>query len=139
MSHPIGAVPSSTFHEDGTMRKNAKSELTSVLKNHAASVFEISVVPSETVYIKDAMALLQIIDGKDNKTFDDLEKFYAKLLLQHFNKADTAIEVFDRYNTKLSIKADERARIAKRDANKNIQCSWRASRATMEKNPGSFR
>ena len=55
-----------------------------------------------------------------HKTFDDLGKFYAKLLLQHLNKADTVIEVFDWYNTKLSIKADERARRAVHYANKNI-------------------
>ena len=106
------------FHEDGTIRKNAKSELTSVLKNHAASVCEIYVVLSKTIYIRDAMALIQIIDGNQHKTFDDLGKFYAKLLLQHFDKSDTDIEVFDRYNTKLPIKADERARRAEYDVNK---------------------
>ena len=55
------------FHEDGTMRENAKLELTSVLENHAASVCEIFVVPSKTVYIRDAMALIQIIDGNNIK------------------------------------------------------------------------
>ena len=67
MSYPIGAVPSSMFHEDGTIRTNANSELTSVLKNHAALVCEISAVPSKTVYIRDAMALIQIIDGNQQK------------------------------------------------------------------------
>ena len=46
MSHPTGAVPSSMFHEDGNMTKNAKPELTLVLKNHPASVGEIFVVLS---------------------------------------------------------------------------------------------
>ena len=46
MSHPIRAVLSSMFHEDGNMRKNAKPELTLVLENHAASVGEIFVVLS---------------------------------------------------------------------------------------------
>ena len=118
MSHPIGAVPSIMFHE--TIRTNANSELTSVLKNQAALVCEISVVPSKTVYIRDAMDLIQMIDGNQHKTFDDLGKFYAKLLLQHFNKADTVIEVIYRYNTKLSVKADERARRAEYDANNKI-------------------
>ena len=141
MSHPIGAVPSSMFHEDGTMRKNAKSELTSVLENHAASVYDISVVPSETVYIRDAMALIQIIDGNQHTTFDDLGKFYAKLLLQHFNNADTVIEVFDKYVQHQTLNKS-RWTCSKSWTwcqQKNIQCSWRASSATMGKILGSFR
>ena len=51
MSHPIGAVSSSMFHKQGTIRKNAKSVLTSVLENHAASVGEISVVPSSEMQL----------------------------------------------------------------------------------------
>ena len=62
MGYPIGAVPPSMFHEDGNMRKNAKSQLTSVVENDAASVGDISVVPSKRLYIRDAMALIQIIN-----------------------------------------------------------------------------
>ena len=75
--------------------EDAKSELTSVLENHTASVCEISVVPYKTVYIRDAMALIQIIDGNSIKHV--MIQFYAKLLLQHFNKADTVISIIDRY------------------------------------------
>ena len=77
-------------------------------------------VPSKTVYIRDTIALIQIIDVNQHKTFYDLEIVYDKLLLQQFNKADTVIEVFDKYNTKLSIKAGERARRAGHDDNKKI-------------------
>ena len=32
LSHPVGTVPSSLFHDDGTMRKTKKSDLADVLK-----------------------------------------------------------------------------------------------------------
>ena len=127
------------FHEDGNMRKNANSELTSVLENHAASVYDISVVPSETVYIRDAMALIQIIDGNQHTTFDDLGKFDAKLLLQHFNNADTVIEVLVRTTPNSQQKPMNVLEELNMMPTKNIQCSWRASSATMGKILGSFR
>ena len=45
------------------------------------------------------MALIQIIDGNQHKTFDDSGMFYAKLLLQQFNKANTVIEKFVQHQT----------------------------------------
>ena len=36
ISHPITAVPTSMFHEDGTMRKTVKAELTHVLEKQVS-------------------------------------------------------------------------------------------------------
>ena len=60
------------------------------------------------------MAMLQIIEVNEHETFDDLGKFYTKLLPQQFN---SVIEVFDRCNSKKVLKEIVMM------PTKNMQCS----------------
>ena len=117
MTHPIGAVPSAPRWNHGEKCKVRTNVSTRESRSFTSVKFPW--------YVQNrihAMALIQIIGGNQHKTFGDLGKLYAKLLLQKFNKASTVIEVFHRYNTKRSIKAVELACRPGHDANKNI-CS----------------
>ncbi len=64
MSHPVGAVPLSMFHEDGTMRKNVKADHGGKLEKHAQKHFVLPESPQcTTVIIRDAMSIVQMMDG----------------------------------------------------------------------------
>lgn len=114
MSRPMSAVPPALFHEDGTMRKTQKADLLHTLERNATSTpasdgldtFE----EEATVYIRDAMAELQMLRGNDYRTFGDLAAAYLEKMVVSFQKAHTVVEVFDRYDNPDSVKAEERAR-----------------------------
>jgi hypothetical protein len=63
LSHPVGPIPVSMFHEDGTMRKSCKSDLVKQFENEASPVLSLpDFDPSLTTYIRDSMALVQCMD-----------------------------------------------------------------------------
>ena len=108
---PVTSVPTSLFHEDGSMRKNTKADLIHCLEK---SVPVETVLPCgerrDRVYIRDAMSIIQATSGDRFNTFDDLGEHYLNQLLLGFHTADTVVDVFDRYDVPDSIKSAERYR-----------------------------
>ncbi|VDI55671.1 Hypothetical predicted protein, partial [Mytilus galloprovincialis] len=111
MEHPIGPVPTSIFHDDGSMRKSVKAELLHKLEETASSV---PVLPdfdkSKTVFIRDGMAIVQTFHVKKSSTFGDLANDYVARALSNYHQSETVIDVFDRYDVLLSVKSSERER-----------------------------
>jgi hypothetical protein len=98
LSHPVGPIPLSMFHEDGTMRKSCKSDLVKQFENEASPVLSLpDFDPSLTTYIRDSMTLVQCMDAKKHRTFGDLAIDYCRQLTSCFAKAHTVADVFDRY------------------------------------------
>ena len=98
-SHPVGPIPVSMFHEDGTMRKSYESDLVKQFENEVSPVLSLpDFDPSLTTYIRDSMALVQCMDAKKHKTFGDLATDYCRPLTSCF--AHTVADVFDRYDVK---------------------------------------
>ncbi|VDI43117.1 Hypothetical predicted protein [Mytilus galloprovincialis] len=99
MEHPIGPVPTSIFHDDGSMRKSVKAELLHKLEETASSV---PVLPdfdkSKTVFIRDGMAIVQTFHVKKSSTFGDLANDYVARALSNYHQSETVIDVFDRYD-----------------------------------------
>ena len=105
MSHPTGAVPVSIFHTDGTMRKINKGELGHQLEAQAEKVTELPACATlNAIYIRDVMAVIQMIAGDKFHAFDGLAAAYLRQVLKGFDKADTDVEVFDRYDCSNSVK-----------------------------------
>ena len=99
LSHPVGPIPVSRFHEDGTMRKSCKSDLVKQFENEVSHVLSLpDFDPSLTTYIRDSMALVQCMDAKKHRTFGDLATDYCRQLTSCFAKAHTVADVFDRYD-----------------------------------------
>ena len=60
LSHPVGPIQVSMFHEDGTMRKTCKSDLVKQVENEVSPVLSLlDFDPSLTTYIRDSMAWMQ--------------------------------------------------------------------------------
>ena len=113
LSYPVGPLPSSLFHEDGTMRKGTKSHLAHKLEE-APKQPKVYTLPdfdkSKSVYITDAMACIQVLKPGPRQTFDDVGSLYKTQLVKGFDIADSLIDVFDRYDCPDSTKAAERSR-----------------------------
>ena len=60
LSHPVGPIPVSMFHEDGTIRKFCKSDLVKQFEKEVSLVLSLpDFDPSLTTYIRDGMAVVQ--------------------------------------------------------------------------------
>ena len=113
LGHPIGPMPMAIIHADGTMRKTSKAELGHQLEAQVERVSELpQSTTTTTVYIRDAMAVIQMMAGDQFNSFDALALSYFKQLLIGFQKADTVEEVFDIYDDDNSAKTAERERRA---------------------------
>ena len=111
MSHPVGPLPTSMFHDDGSMRKTSKAELTHQLEMEAAKCSNLNYFANQnSIYIRDAMAILQMMDAGSFRSFNELASSYAVQLLKSLSSADTIVDVFDRYDYQNSVKVRERAR-----------------------------
>ena len=63
LSYPIGPIPTALYHDDGTMRKTCKVDLTHELEKECTIVPSLSHFdPSRTTNFRDGMALLQSSD-----------------------------------------------------------------------------
>ena len=126
LSHHVGPIPVSMFHEDGTMRKSCKSDLVQQFENEVSPVLSLpDFDPSLTNYIRDGMALIQSMDAKKHRTFGDLAIDYCRELTSCFAKAHTVADAFDRrYDVKKlgksSIKSAERERRTKVTAHTKV-------------------
>ncbi|KAG1699856.1 putative trafficking protein particle complex subunit 2 [Nymphon striatum] len=131
LSYELSAVPPSLFHEDGSMRKTAKADITKKFEANCADVLvelpQISTIPEPTssAYIIDGMAMIQSLNANHFTTFKDLATIVQKRLLQLFRNPSLNIGsitvIFDRYDVKSSIKPSERLR---RNANNVAQTHW---------------
>jgi hypothetical protein len=111
LSFPIGPIPTSLFHDDSTMRKCVKVDLTHELEREVYPSFTLpSFDKTLTVLIRDGMGIIQSLDVKKFSNFGDLAIFYLKHLSMLFQSAETIVDVFDRYDLKDSIKSAERER-----------------------------
>ena len=114
LSYPIGPIPTSMFHDDGTMRKTCKADLAHILEQDVVvcqilSIFDIS----RTTHIRDGMALLQSINAKRFKTFGELALDFVRNQVACFQYASVVADIFDRYDIQNSIKSSERERRSK--------------------------
>lgn len=73
MSHPIGIISVSLFHDDGTISKSCKSDLVKQMYL-LSSLYTILI---DQNIIKDAMAVLQCNDMMKYKTLGDLAADYC--------------------------------------------------------------
>ena len=77
LSHLVGPVSASMFHDDGTMRKRVKADLALGLEDGVNSLVELNNTNKDlSVLIRDAMAIIQATQTSDVKTFDDFGKTY---------------------------------------------------------------
>ena len=108
LSYELTLVPMSLFHEDGSMRKTLKSDLTKKIENDSNVQINIPIVQS---LIIDGMVILQQLNENQFDTFNNLGKtFFKKVLcLGRSCQATRITLVFDTYRTN-SIKAAERVR-----------------------------
>ena len=67
-------------------------------------------VVSSTIYIHDAMAVLQMMSSDKNASFQQLANVCMDTLLHCLRHADTVVDVFDNYGNKVSVKSAERER-----------------------------
>ena len=129
LSHELAPVPPSLFNDDGTMRKTTKADLAKKLESNCDEIQVLAVShDNRTAYIVDGMALLQALDESKFDTFNDLG-LVVKLRIQSLlssNLGVTSVTLdFDRYDSDISIKQQERDRRAGRDTTPTYVISGR--------------
>jgi len=85
LKYELAAMPLSLFHDDGTMKKCAKSELAKKLEACCEEVLELPLniqTTRNTAYIFDGMAMLQALNDSCFKTFNDLAEITVKRLVR---------------------------------------------------------
>ncbi len=85
LSHPVSKIPSSLFHDDGTMGKTKKSDLGEILESIAPKCIEL--LPFDkglSVHIRDSMGIIQATDVSQFTTFGQVVYNYRKWLLLDF-------------------------------------------------------
>ena len=115
LTYELAAVPPSLFHDDGMMRKTNKADLAEKLESFCSEIFDLAQdTHAPTAYIIDGMAMLQALNADHFKTFNDLAEIILKRLIRILRsptfQAEIVTMVFDRYDSKNSIKTDERQR-----------------------------
>ena len=113
LSHELSPVPVSLAYADNSLRKVQKSKLLHVLEGETTRT--VDVLPeSDTscVWIYDGMALVQKTKTTMLVTFGDFANLLLGVVLKTFNikKCERVDVVFDRYDSKMSIKSSERQR-----------------------------
>ena len=129
LSHELAPVPPSLFNDDGTMRKTTKADLAKKLESNCDEIQVLAVShDNRTAYIVDGMALLQALDESKFDTFNDLG-LVVKLIIQSLLSSNLGVTsvtlVFDRYDSDISIKQQERDRRAGRDTTPTYVISGR--------------
>ena len=111
MSFPIGHIPTSLFHDDGSMRKTCKADLAHQLEAEATSTPLLGPFDkSLSVLIRDGMALIQSLNVQRLKTVGDLTSYFTQYQLSCLSSIGCLIDVFDLYDLELSIQSAERER-----------------------------
>ena len=104
----LSTVPYSLAHTDGTIRKTTKSVLLQILeKEVTVEPWLPSLLTMPTVYILDAMALVQTLKFGAASTFGEMASKYFEVLTAYYRQGCQRLDVvFDQY-WQLSIKAGE--------------------------------
>ena len=82
LSFPVDPIPTSLFHDDGTMRKSCKADLCHQLEAEVSCIHSLE--PYDrlcTILMRDGMALLQSLNVKRLKTFRDLAQDFFQCQL----------------------------------------------------------
>ena len=58
MTYELSPIPCALTHHDGTLRKNSKCQLASIIEKQVNVVPRLQVPPENTVYILDGMAVV---------------------------------------------------------------------------------
>ena len=105
-TQPVTSVLTSLVHTDGSLRKTTKAELLHKLEETGPGVKLLPKhVVSSAIYIRGAMAILQMMPGDKHASFQQLANVYMDTRLHCFRDADTVVDVFDRYDNKKSVKS----------------------------------
>ena len=111
LSFPIGPIPTSLFHDHGTMRKCCKADLCHQLESDVTTFHSLEPFDRlHTILIRDGMALIQSLDVKKCKTFGDLAKQFIQFQIYCFSSVSCVVDVFDKYDFEQSIQSAERDR-----------------------------
>lgn len=111
MSYELSPIPYALTHHDGSLRKTTKSQLADILEKNVEVVPHIQSTPSNTVYIMDGMAVVQMMKSANAATFGELAvKYYGfSTSLLSTRKCKNIHVVFDQY-VENSIEYGERSR-----------------------------
>ncbi len=83
LSHPVGAVLLSMLHEDGQIHKNQKSDLRVKLEKSVEMWTELPPFSKQnTVVIRNAMSIVQMIDGNTYSLFSNIGDAYIDHTLE---------------------------------------------------------
>ena len=114
LSFPIGPIPTSLFHDDGTMRTISKADLAQQLEQDASIIQTLPIFDIfRTTLIRDGMPLLQSINAKRFRTFGEMALDFVKNQISCFQFTSVVVDIFDRYDIQNSIKKAERDRRSK--------------------------
>lgn len=111
LTYELSPVPYSLVHQDGSLRKTAKSVLASVLEDGIDSTPRLPATPHTSVHILDGMALIQMHKSGGASTFGELASTFYNIVTSPLSSSNcSAVHlVFDQY-WPVSIKAGERTR-----------------------------
>ena len=103
LSYKLAAVPLSTTHLNGDMRKTIKSVLLYELEVHVSSTDILPTSSDECGFIIDLMALVHSTSGKNSATFADLSISFSSSIKEAFKLSNVIAVVPDRYDLTLKV------------------------------------
>ena len=111
MSYELSPIPYALTYHDGSLRKTTKSQLADILEKNVEVFPHIQSTPSNTVYIMDGMAVVQMMKSAKAATFGELAVKYYDFFTSPLStrKCKSVHVVFDQY-VENSIKSVERSR-----------------------------
>ena len=69
MSYELSPIPYALTHHDGSLRKTTKSQLPDILEKNVEVFPHMQSTPSNTVFIMDGMAVVQMMKSANAATF----------------------------------------------------------------------
>ena len=111
MSYELSPIPYALTHHDGSLGKTTKSQLADILEKNVEVVPHIQSTPSNTVYIMDGIAVVQMMKSANAATFGELAAKYYDFFTSPLStrKCKSVHVAFDQY-VENSIKSGERSR-----------------------------
>ena len=110
LSRPMTSVPTMLFKEDGSRQTTTKAELIHWLEDRGSTLRALPRDSKTSIYIVDGMADVQAKRGSKFRTFNDLGESFLHDSIQLLGVAEEVHVIYDRYDIKDSVKAEERAR-----------------------------
>ena len=95
----IGPIPTSLFHDDGTMRTTSKADLAQQLEQDVSIIQTLPIFDIfRTTLIRDGMPLLQSINAKRFRTLGEMALDFFLNQISCFQLASVVVDIFDRYD-----------------------------------------